>query len=238
MTDPVEPATTIAIARDGGSMDLPVWLPEGGSGPGIVLVQEIFGVGEWIRAVATELAAEGYVVGAPDIYWRIAPGFAVAHDEAGMAEAFEKVGELDVKGAIGDTVAALEALGDHEAVTGTPAVMGYCLGGTIAWLAAVQGEPAACVSYYGSGVPDAAERVSSITCPTLLHFGGADPYISAEQIATVGAAVDTVEHVELIVHGGAGHAFENDRSEQFHDASAAVVSRAQTMEFLKRTLGS
>ncbi|HEU5152413.1 MAG TPA: dienelactone hydrolase family protein [Iamia sp.] len=237
MTDPVEPAATLAVPRDGGAMDVPVWLPSEGRGPGIVLVQEIFGVGDWIRAVATELAAEGYVVGAPDLYWRIAPGFAAAHDEAGLGQAYEMVGKLDIAAAVGDTVAALDALAGHEAVTGAPAVLGYCLGGTLAWLAAAEGEPAACVSYYGSGVADAADRVGAITCPTLLHFGGADPFITAEQVATVDAAVATVEHVQVVVHGGAGHAFENDRAEQFHDPAAAVVSRTQTLEFLRTHLG-
>jgi carboxymethylenebutenolidase len=217
-------------------MDMPVWLPDAGSGPGIVLVQEIFGVGEWIRAVATELAAEGYVVGAPDLYWRIEPGFAAAHDEAGLAQAYEMVGRLDIPAAVGDASAALDVLGVHDAVTGSPAVLGYCLGGTIAWLVAAEGEPAACVAYYGSGVADAADRAEAITCPTLLHFGGADPFISAEQVATVGAAVDALEHIELVVHAGAGHAFENDRAEQFHDPDATVVSRAQTLEFLRQHL--
>jgi carboxymethylenebutenolidase len=237
VTDPVEPATTIAVELDGGAMDLPVWLPPSGKGPGIVLVQEIFGVGEWIRAVATELAAEGYVVGAPDLYWRIEPGWAAANDEEGLQQAYAMVGQLDVPGAVGDTVAALEALGAHDAVTGGTAVLGYCLGGTIAWLAAAAGDPAACVSYYGSGVADAADQVASITCPTLLHFGGADPFIGSDQVAVVGAAVQTAAHVDLIVHDGAGHAFENDRAAQFHDPAAAVVSRAQTMEFLHRHLG-
>jgi len=236
VTDPVEPTTTLTVPRDDGAMDLPVWIPEAGSGPGLVLIQEIFGVGEWIRAVATELAQAGYVVGAPDLYWRIDPGFAVPHDEAGLGAAYEMVAKLDVPGAVDDTVAALDVLGAHDAVTGTPAVLGYCLGGTIAWLAAAKGEPAACVSYYGSGVADAAEQVADIGCPTLLHFGGADPFISPEQVATVAAAVETVEHVELQVHAGAGHAFENDRAEQFHDPDATVVSRAQTLEFLRRTL--
>jgi carboxymethylenebutenolidase len=236
VTDPVDPATTIAVALDAGAMEMPVWLPPSGEGPGIVLVQEIFGVGEWIRAVATELAAEGYVVGAPDLYWRIEPGFAAAHDEAGLGQAYEMVGKLDIGGAVGDTVAALASLAGHDAVTGTPAVMGFCLGGTIAWLAAAEGDPAACVSYYGSGVADAADRVADIGCPTLLHFGGADPFITSEQVATVSAAVMTAEHVELVVHDGAGHAFENDRAEMFHDPSAAIVSRAQTMELLRRVL--
>ncbi|HEX7134666.1 MAG TPA: dienelactone hydrolase family protein [Iamia sp.] len=238
MTDPVEPAATLAVARDDGSMDMPLWLPSSGSGPGILLIQEIFGVGDWIRAVATELAAEGYVVGAPDLYWRIEPGFAAAHDEDGLGQAYAMVGQLDVDGAVGDTLAALDVLSGHDAVTGAPAVMGFCLGGTLAWLAAAEGDPAACVSYYGSGVSDAADLAAAVTCPTLLHFGGADPFISSEQIATVAAAVDTLEHVELVVHDGAGHAFENDRAEQFHDPAATVVSRAQTLEFLRQHLGT
>lgn len=237
MTDPVEPARTVPVARDGGAMDMPVWLPPSLPGPGIVLVQEIFGVGEWMRAVATELAAEGYVVGAPDLYWRIEPGWTAAHDEEGLGRAYEMVGRLDVPGAVDDTVAALDALGALDPVTGGAAVLGFCLGGTIAWLAAAAGDPAACVSYYGSGVADAADRIEAVTCPTLLHFGGADPFIPPEQIAVVDAAATGRDHVTLQVHEGAGHAFENDRAPAFHDPDAAVVSRAQTLEFLRTHLG-
>lgn len=236
MTDPVEPARTVTVDLDGGAMDMAVWLPPSGSGPGIVLVQEIFGVGEWVRAVATELAAEGYVVGAPDLYWRLDPGWTAAHDEEGLAQAFEMVGRLDVPGAVTDTVAALGALGQLDEVTGAAAVLGFCLGGTIAWLAAVAGEPAACVSYYGSGVPDAADEVDAVTCPTLLHFGGADPFIPPEQVAVVDGAVTGRDHVTLQLHEGAGHAFENDRAPAFHDPDAATVSRAQTLEFLRTHL--
>lgn len=237
MTDPVEPSLTASVPLDDGAMDLPIWLPEAGSGPAVIVVQEIFGVGEWIRAVATELAAEGYVVGAPDLYWRIEPGWSAAHDEAGLGQAYEMVGRLDVPGAVADTVAALGVLGEQEAVTGTPGIVGFCLGGTIAWLAAAEGEPASCVSYYGSGVADAADRVGDVTCPTLLHFGGADPFIGADQVAVVAGAVTGHEHIAIQVHDGAGHAFENDRAAQFHDPAAAAVSRAQTLEHLRRTLG-
>ncbi len=147
------------------------------------------------------------------------------------------VGRLDVPGAVDDTVAALDALGALDPVTGGAAVLGFCLGGTIAWLAAAAGDPAACVSYYGSGVADAADRIEAVTCPTLLHFGGADPFIPPEQIAVVDAAATGRDHVTLQVHEGAGHAFENDRAPAFHDPDAAVVSRAQTLEFLRTHLG-
>ncbi|WCO67060.1 dienelactone hydrolase family protein [Iamia majanohamensis] len=235
MTDPVEPTTTLSVARDGdGAMDMPVWLPDGGSGPALVLVQEIFGVGEWIRAVATELAVEGYVVGAPDLYWRLEPGFVASGDEEGMQAAFALAGRLDLPAAVGDVVAALDALDGHEAVVGYPGVLGYCLGGTLAWMAAAAGNPAVCVSYYGSGVPDALDELEAVHCPTLLHFGGDDPYIAREGVDRVAGAVEGQERIEVHVHEGAGHAFENDRAPQFHDPDAATRSRRLTLDFLGR----
>ncbi|MGI8938272.1 MAG: dienelactone hydrolase family protein [Iamia sp.] len=234
MTDPTAPTTTLSVACDGGTMDVPTWVPAHGSGPALVLVQEIFGVGEWMAAVATEMSDAGYVVGAPDLYWRIEPGWTAAHDDEGLGAAYEMVGRLDVPAAVGDVVAAMGALDDHEAVAGAPGVLGYCLGGTIAWMAAAVGNPAVCVSYYGSGVPDAVDRVEAITCPTLLHFGGNDPFIPAEGVAQVAAAVDGQERFELHVHEGAGHAFENDRAPQFHMPAPAARSRALTLAFLGR----
>lgn len=234
MTEPTAPTTTLSVACDGGTMDMATWAPERGSGPALVLVQEIFGVGEWMAAVATEMAAAGYVVGAPDLYWRIEPGWTAAHDEEGLGAAYEMVGRLDVPSAVGDTVASLGALGDHDAVIGVPGVIGYCLGGTIAWMTAAVGHPAVCVSYYGSGVPDALDEIAAITCPTLLHFGGADPFIASEGVARVADAVAGQDRFELHVHDGAGHAFENDRAPQFHMATPASRSRALTLSFLAR----
>lgn len=237
MTEPAPADRTVPVALDGGEMPLPVWLPPSGSGPGLILVQEIFGVGDWLRAVATELAAAGYVVGAPDLYWRVAgPGWTAGHDDAGMGEAFAMVQQLDVPGAVADTVAAGAALGALDEVEGTPGVLGYCLGGTIAWLAAAEGEPSVCVSYYGSGVPDAVGVVDAIGCPTLLHFGGADPFIPIEGVERVREAVADRDHVELHVHEGGGHAFENDRG-GFHQPDHAARSRALTLDFLARHLG-
>ena len=87
-------------------MTMHVWVPEAGHGPGILLLQEIFGVGSYIRAVAERLAAAGYVVGAPEIFWRFAPGWETGHDEAGLAAAFEQASKLDPEKAVSDSVAA------------------------------------------------------------------------------------------------------------------------------------
>ncbi len=85
-----------------------LWRPAAGSGPAVLLIQEIFGVGAYIRAVAERLAAAGYVVGAPDVFWRFAPHWAATHDEAGLTASMEAVAQLNPETAITDCVAALD----------------------------------------------------------------------------------------------------------------------------------
>ena len=227
---------TVPVPRgDQGDMPLHVWVPAGGTGPGILLIQEIFGVGPYIRAVADRLCQAGYVVGTPEVFWRFAPGWESAHDEAGLEASLEKAGEMDPGKAAEDCVAALHVLADLDEVAGTPGVMGFCMGGTLAWAVAAGGEPAVCVSYYGSGVPSMLEHVDSVTCPTLFHFGNADPYIPNEGVEAVNAAIAGREGFVLNVEN-AGHAFDNHESEMFWNESAAQAAWAKTMAFLGRHL--
>jgi carboxymethylenebutenolidase len=223
---------TVAVPIDAaGSMPLHVWVPPAGSGPGILLIQEIFGVGPYIRAVADRLCDAGYVVGAPEVFWRFAPGWEADHDEAGLNASFEKVGQLDAGLAATDCTAALHVLGELDEVAGAPAAMGFCLGGTLAWAVAAGGEPAACVSYYGSGVPAMLGHIDAVTCPTLFHFGNADPFIPNEGVEAVNAAIDGRPGFVLNVEN-AGHAFDNHESEMFYDESAARAAWAKTVAFL------
>ena len=223
---------TILVERDDvGAMPLHVWAPPDGSGPGILLIQEIFGVGPYIRAVANRLCDAGYVVGAPEVFWRFAPGWEAAHDEEGLTASMAKVGELDPGLAANDCAAALHVLGELDEVAGAPAVMGFCLGGTLAWAVAAGGDPSACVSYYGSGVPSMLDNIDSVTCPTLFHFGNADAFIPNEGVEAINAAIDGRPGFALNVEN-AGHAFDNHESEMFYDESAAQAAWAKTMAFL------
>jgi carboxymethylenebutenolidase len=209
-------------------MSLKVWKPDGAR-RGVLVLQEIFGVGAYIEAVCTRLAAAGYVAAAPDVFWRFSPGWAAGHDQAGLEASLDKVQQLDVPGAITDCAAALEHLSD---ATGSPAaVLGFCLGGTLAWGVADQGSPAACVSYYGSGVPAMLGVIDRVTCPTLFHFGADDPYISSDAIDAVAAAVLGREGFVLNVEH-AGHAFDNHESEMFWNEAAASAAWSKTMAFL------
>lgn len=223
---------TILVERDEvGAMPMHVWVPPGGAGPGILLIQEIFGVGAYIRAVADRLCEAGYVVGAPEVFWRFAPGWEAGHDEAGLKESLEMVAKMDPGLAANDCTAALHVLGELDEVHGAPGVLGFCLGGTLAWAVAAGGEPGACVSYYGSGVPDMLEHIDSVTCPTLFHFGNADAYIPNEGVERVNAAIGGREGFVLNVEN-AGHAFDNHESEMFWNESAAQAAWAKTMAFL------
>lgn len=228
---------TVDVACDGGEMAMHVWTPDSGSGPGLLLIQEIFGVGPYIRAVAARLAEAGYVVGAPDMFWRFAPGWEAGHDEAGLNASLEQVGKLDFPLAVGDCVAALGALRGLDELQGTPGVIGFCLGGTLAFAVAAAAEPAVCVSYYGSGVPSMLGDLDRIDCPTLLHFGNADGFIPNDGVEAVNAAIAGRAGFVLNVEN-AGHAFDNHESAMFWNESAAQAAWAKTMAFLGEHLSA
>src|SRR5436190_17321484 len=160
--------------------DAYVALPARGSGPGIVLLQEIFGVNDYVKDAARRLAELGYVVLAPELYWRTEPGLTLGAGE--MQRAFGAMQKLDMDAAVDDAISALATLRGLPEVDGMPAgVLGFCLGGTLAWQVAAHGDPATAVCYYGSGIPAALGVADAIDCPLLLHFGGADPYLPREQ---------------------------------------------------------
>lgn len=229
-----EPTRTDSVTVDDGSFDLHLWVPDQGSGPGVVLIQEIFGVGEYIRAVAHRLARIGYVVAAPDLFWRTDPGWAPANDDAGMAASFEVVQKFDAEKGVGDLVASLAHLRSLPEQRGKAGALGFCLGGTLAHLLAAASDPDAIVSYYGSGVPDTVDKFADINCPALYHFGGADPFISNEKIDQVVTSIADDDHqgrLRVVVQPEAGHAFDNHTS-SLHNTNAAAAAWAVTETFL------
>jgi carboxymethylenebutenolidase len=226
---------------DGATYDGWIFLPDGGSGPGIMLLQEIFGVGSFLRAKANDLAGLGYVVLCPDVFWRTEPRVAHDHDQAGLEAAFGSMTrwsqEVDDLTAIGDLLSAFEHLqGLSEVGARATGVMGYCLGGRLAYEVAVAGQPDAAVCYYGSGIGGRLEAAGEITCPILFHYGSDDPYIPTDEVDAVRQAFAGRDSAEVHVHPGAGHAFENFEAEMFHSAEATAVAWRVTTEFLARHL--
>jgi carboxymethylenebutenolidase len=230
-------ASSERIRTPDGELAAHVALPPTGRGPGIVLLHEIFGLNDYVRDSAQRLAALGYAVLAPDLYWRTQPGLELNHDDAGLEAGMAASQQLDVEAAVGDALAALAVLRAMPAVTDRRAgVLGFCLGGTLAYHAAVAGDPDVAVVYYGAGVPEALGAADRITCPTIMHWGGADPFIARERVDAVVAMAARHPHIECHVHEGAGHAFDNDHAPRFHVPAARAAAWRLTAAFLAREL--
>jgi carboxymethylenebutenolidase len=224
------------VSTPDGPFDLTVWLPEAGYGPGILLIQEIFGVGEYIRAVAEDLAALGYVVAAPDLFWRLKPGHQAVHDEKGVAESLDLGSRFDAGQGVDDAAAALAHLAVLPEVRGGLGVIGFCLGGSIGYFLAARAQIDAVVSFYGSEVPGHTDVLAQISAPIQFHFGGNDPYIPRDQVARVEEAVRDTQNAEVHVEEDAGHAFHNRKAPMFHRPEPAVRAWRRTEEFLARHL--
>jgi carboxymethylenebutenolidase len=230
------PSRVESVPASDGSFGLQVWLPESGTGPGLLLIQEIFGISDYIQAVAEDLAGLGYVVGAPDLFWRLEPGYAAAHDQEGLTRSLEISSRFDPEQGVADAAIALDHLAALPEVEGGLGIIGFCLGGTIAYFLAAQSNPDVVVSFYGSGVPDGTDALDRIASPLQFHFGGSDPYITRDQVARVEAAAAGKSNVEIHVEEDAGHAFHNRKSPMFHMPEPAARAWQRTEAFLRRHL--
>ena len=225
-----------SVETPDGAFGLTVWVPDAGTGPGLLLIQEIYGVGEYIRAVAADLAQLGYVVAAPDLYWRLEPGYTALHDAAGLSRSLEMASRFDMQAGVADTVAALRHLSALPEVDGGAGILGFCFGGSIAFLAAAQSRPDVVVSFYGSMVPGNLGLLDRIGCPLLFHFGGSDTYIPRDQVRAVEEAADRHPNVVIYVEEEAGHAFHNRVAPTFYQPEPASRAWQRTEEFLRRHL--
>jgi carboxymethylenebutenolidase len=219
-----------------GAFDMTVWLPTAGHGPGILLIQEIFGVSDYIQAVASDLADRGYVVGAPEMFWRIKPGHVAKHDEPGLVESLEISSHFSMTHGLDDAAAAYQVLDDMPEVQGGNGLFGICFGGTVAYLLAPRVEPDVVLSFYGSGVPEHLEVLEQIRCPILFVFGGSDQYIPRAKVAEVEQAVAGHPDAEILVEEDAGHAFHNRKAPMFYNQDAADRAWHAAEEFLEREL--
>jgi carboxymethylenebutenolidase len=222
-------------SHDGNTFEAFCALPERGSGPGILVFQEIFGINDNMRGLAERLAAEGFVALVPDMFWRIEPRFE-RKDESGLADAFAMVQKLDFDLAVADINSTHRHLLAMPECTGKVAAVGFCLGGTLAFAAAttsrVEGAGIdAAVPYYGSGINDLLDQAERLECPTMLHYGNNDPFIPEKKIAEVEAAAADKAHVTLHRYD-AGHAFSNWDAPSMYDAEAAETAWQRTVAFL------
>jgi carboxymethylenebutenolidase len=212
-------------AEDGHKLSAYRATPSGTPRGAVVVVQEIFGVNSHIKKVCDGFAADGYVALAPALFDRVEPGYATGYAQEDVERGRNVRQKLGWDPMVMDTRAAVDELKKTGQKVG---VVGYCMGGSVAWLAAtrIPGVSAA-VGYYGGAVAEFANEQPR--CPVLLHFGETDASIPREHWDKVREAQPTVPmHIYP-----AGHGFNCDARGSYHEPSARLA-RERTLEFLRR----
>jgi carboxymethylenebutenolidase len=197
---------------------------------GLVVVQEIFGVNAHIRRVADGYAEEGYRVIAPALFDRAEAGIELGYEGADRDRGIGLMRAIDKGHMLADVAAAVAALQPSRRV----GIVGYCLGGTLAWAASAHVPGlAAAVGYYGGMI--AAMLGETPRCPVMLHFGEEDQSIPPADVEKIKAAVDP-SRVQIFTYKDAGHAFNRDGTPVFR-GEAARVARDRTIAFLREHVG-
>lgn len=208
-------------------------LPPAGSGPGLLLWQEIFGVNEHIRAVAEQYALDGFVVLVPDVFWRDAPRVELGYEGTDREQALQLMRRYTEPLARTDIAAALQALRARPEVRGRVGSLGYCMGGRLAYLTAVTSDVDAAVAYYGGGIQNLLPLAADLRCPLQLHYAEIDDSIPMSAVQGVRQALPAAE---LHVYAGARHGFNCWARAAYHAPSAALA-HGRSLSFLAHALG-
>jgi len=231
------PSTTISIpSHDGQQFDAYLSLPPTGKGPGLVLIQEIWGVNAHIRAVADSYALDGYVVLAPDVFWRQEPKTDLNYDEAGTKKAYQLMHGLDGPNAVKDLVATAQTLRQRPEVIGKVGVAGYCMGGRLSYHLAATGAVDTAVCYYGGGIQNHLDVAPAIQVPILFHYAALDAHIPATAVEAVKGAFAGRSHAQFHVYEGVDHGF-NCWGRPMYNQRAAALAHGRTLEWLSNHLG-
>jgi carboxymethylenebutenolidase len=222
---------TVTVETEGGAFAGYLWEAVG-RGPAIVLLHEIFGVNANMRGLAERFAATGFTVLAPDMFWRLQPGTDLSYSEQDRQIAFDLYGRFDVDAGVQDVGAALAAIRRHSSCDGRVAVIGYCLGGLLAYRTAACFDPQLAVAYYGGGIEKHLDELNDVSCPLLLHYGDSDGHIPSAAVEAVRIAVRGHENISVEVYANAGHAFANKSRPTMYNEVASERANALTDAYL------
>jgi carboxymethylenebutenolidase len=229
---------TIQIAASDGTGTFNAYLsvPPSGKGPGLVLAQEIFGVNQTMRDVADYYAEEGYVVLVPDVFWRQEPGVELGYTPEDWQRAFGYYQGFDEGKGVEDIQASLTALRSRAECVGKAGVLGFCLGGKLAYLAACRTDADVSIGYYGVGIEKALDEAKNIKGRLVLHLAENDQFCPPEARSAILEALSGRESTELYVYAGVDHAFARQGGEHFHKPSA-LMAHQRSVTALKAEMG-
>jgi carboxymethylenebutenolidase len=225
-------------AADGGSFYGYLATPASGKGPGILVIQEIFGVNTVMRDLADGFAAQGYAALCPDLFWRQAPGIQLTDQtDADWKRAFELYQGFDEAKGVTDLQVTLAYLRDHAACTGKVGSVGYCLGGKLAFLMATRSDAACNVGYYGVGIDTALDEAARISHPLMLHIAEKDEYCPPQAQQAIASVLGKNHLITIHSYPGLDHAFARVGG-QHYDKAAAESANRRTADFFTQHLGA
>lgn len=226
----------IDIAVGDGKFSAYLASPASGKGPGVLVIQEIFGVNKVMRDICDSYAAQGYFALCPDIFWRQEPGVDITdQSQAEWDKAFSLYKGFDENKGVEDLKASLAALRKVEGCNGKAGVTGYCLGGKLTYLMACRSDVDAAAAYYGVGIDAALDEAKNIKAPTILHIAEKDGFVPPEAQKKIRDALKG--HPKVTIHGYAenDHAFCREGG-QHYDVAACKLANGRTMDLFKKAL--
>ena len=225
----------VSIDTSDGVFDGYLAVPAAGNGAGIVVIQEIFGVNRFVRAIADSYAARGYLALAPDLFWRIEPGIVLDDRvEAEKNRAFSLFPKFNADLGVKDIEATIGHLRDTEKCAKVGAV-GYCLGGLLAYLTAARTDIDASVGYYGVSIEDRLAEASKIRKPLMLHIAEKDKFVSAAAQKKILEGLKQNPHITIHRYPEMDHAFARVGGEHYDQANAELAN-SRTAAFFRQHL--
>jgi len=211
--------------------------PASGRGPGIVVIQEIFGVNKVMRAVTDEFAARGYFALCPDLFWRLEPGVQLTdRTDDDWKHAFDLMGRFDQDAGVKDIQNSIAYLKHSIAgCTGKVGAVGYCLGGLLAYLTAARTDVDAAVGYYGVNIQDKLGEAAKIKKPLMLHIAGKDEYSPPEAQKKVVEGLKGNSLVTIHTYAEMNHAFARQGGAHY-DKACADLANGRTSTFFRQHL--
>jgi carboxymethylenebutenolidase len=220
-------------SHDGGKFNAFAVYPDSDlPAPGVIVIQEIFGVNANMRLVTEHLSQAGYLAICPDLFWRQEPNLQLDdHNEKDMEKAFKLYSGFNVDLAIEDLKATLAFIRSQPESTGKVGTVGYCLGGKLAYLMAARSDSDCNISYYGVGLEDMLGEAKSIHTPLLLHVAEKDKFVPLPAQDRIIHTLNKMPNVEVHVYPGVDHAFARTGGANY-DKEAAHRANYSTADFL------